>query len=498
MRRLDRYLCSTSFANLYDDMVVHHLPRATSNHAPLLLKCNFSRAQIPRPFRFINAWTTHIDYQAFLSSQWQLYPTVGGIRGLYNKLHRLKQALRTWNREIYGNIFSNVEQAEQEYSRCERLHDANPSPEHRESVSLAHAKLIQAQKSQTLYWEQKSRIKWMEEGEANTSYFHALVKDRHRKQVIRGLRNSDGTQLHTNAELGTAAVQFFTQLFTSETVQHLDSFLQHIPLVISQEDNAYLLAIPDATEIKNAVWSLSPNSAVGPDGFNGHFFRTSWSIIHLDVILAIQEFFLGIIPPQVMISSLITLIPKKQQPATYADFRPICLSNFISKVTTRILATRFSSVLHKVISPEQIGFLKGHDISKHVLMANDMVHLLERKVQGGNVMIKLDMAKAFDRVNWTYLESIMLRFGFHARLIRIIMNNMRHSKLSIAVNGINYGFFSPTRGVKQGDPLSPLLFLISSEGFSRGMQHLFATDSLRGFLAAVSQQSLTWHMRMIY
>lgn len=160
-----------------------------------------------------------------------------------------------------------------------------------------------------------------------------------------------------------------------------------------------------------------------------------------------------------MLFSVITLIPKKQCPATYADFCPICLSNFISKVTTRIIATWLSTWLPSIISAEQIGFLKHHDITEHVMLANKMVHLIDKKTRGANIMIKFDIAKAFDSVNWHYLEHILRKFGFHDRFVTIVLNNMRLTKLSVVVNGKSYGFFSPTRGVKQGDSLSLFYYL---------------------------------------
>lgn len=276
--------------------------------------------------------------------------------------------------------------------------------------------------------------------------FMLMVKDRYRRQRIRHLTDSAGNNVEEPDDLGNATVDYFTKLFTNEPVTDMESILNRIPILETAADNDMLLSILDMKEIKDAVWSLNPNSAAGPDGYNGYFFRICWNILKQDIICAVLEFFLGIPPSQAMLSSVITLLPKKQRPDTYADFRRICLSNFISKVTTRMIATQLSTLLPSIISAEQIGFLKGHDISEHVLMANEMVHLIDKKTRGANVMIKLDMAKAFDRVNWCYLENILRKFGFHDRFITIILNSMHLSKLSVAVNGKSYGFYSPTPG----------------------------------------------------
>lgn len=480
-RRLDRHLCTVAFTELFVNISVQHLSRTTSDHSPMLLKCSTTVERVHVPFRYINAWANHSDFKSYVQQQWAQYPMIGGMRGLYMKLNRLKKDLQIWNKNVYGNIFNNVVEAEAVYRRLEVQFDMDPSPDNRTSLSLAQAKLLQATQAQTSYWAQKSRIRWISEGEANTAYFHAVVKDKHRRQHIANLRNSAGDLLLDNVALGAEAVSYYQKLFEHEEVAGIVDFITCIPSLVTSEDNCMLLQLPTAAEIKEAVWNLSPASAAGPDGYNGQFFRTCWDILQLDVTLAVQEFFLGVPPPTSMLSSIITLIPKKAHPLTYADFRPICLSKFISKVTTRILATRLNVLLPRIISSEQIGFLKGHDISEHVNMANEMVHILDRKVRHGQAMVKLDMAKAFDRVNWSYLEAIMLKFGFEPRLLRILINNMRLSKLSISVNGTTDGFFSPSRGVKQGDPLSPLLFIICSEGFTRGLNSLLNSHQLRGF-----------------
>lgn len=105
-------------------------------------------------------------------------------------------------------------------------------------------------------------------------------------------------------------------------------------------------------------------------------------------------------------------------------------------------------------------------------MAREMVHLLEKKARGSNAVIKLDMMKAFDRVNWTFLSHLLTRFGFATRFNNLIFNHLKGTYLSILVNDVPSGYFQPIRGVKQGDPLSPLLFILASEAFSRGINAL--------------------------
>ncbi|VFQ76047.1 unnamed protein product [Cuscuta campestris] len=232
-------------------------------------------------------------------------------------------------------------------------------------------------------------------------------------------------------------------------------------------DNQLICSLPSEAEIYKVIMNLNPDSAAGPDGFNGYFFRICWKIIKVDVILACQEFFLGFPVPRSFGSTFITLIPKIEDPKGFGDYRPISLSSFMRKINTKILATRLATLLPKFISEEQTGFQKNKGVEEQILLAEEMVHMLDKEVRGDNCIVKLDMEKAFDRVEWSYLIKILDKLGFNLHSQKLLMANLVGSHLSILINGSPVGFFQMKRGVKQGDPLSPLLFLINSEGFTR-------------------------------
>ncbi|VFQ84579.1 unnamed protein product [Cuscuta campestris] len=234
------------------------------------------------------------------------------------------------------------------------------------------------------------------------------------------------------------------------------------------------------SKTRKAVWELDGNSASGPDGFNGNFFKATWETIRQDVLTASQEFFMGQPIPRAYGSTFLTLIPKTDNPKRFEDYRPISLSTFMSKINTKLLANRLNKILPKLISKEQVAFQKGKSIEDHILMAQEAVHLLDKKVFGGNFILKLDMAKAFDKLDWGYLEALLKAFGFSNLSTTLLMANLRGSYFSILLNGEPAGYFKMERGVKQGDPLSPLLFILAAEGFSRLInQHMDSSHLLR-------------------
>lgn len=148
-----------------------------------------------------------------------------------------------------------------------------------------------------------------------------------------------------------------------------DELFEGYPSCVTSVMNGELEVIPTTQEVWEAIQSLHPDSAPGPDGFTGHFFRGCWEIIQNYVVDMVQGFLLGDRLHRTVKSALITLIPKVETPAAFSDFRPISLSTFGSKIITKILANRFAYVLPQVIEEEQFGFVKGRQIHEPIALA---------------------------------------------------------------------------------------------------------------------------------
>ncbi|XP_073051335.1 uncharacterized protein [Primulina eburnea] len=395
-----------------------------------------------------------------------------GMPRLFAKLKRLKNHLKWWNRDVFGNIFDNIIQAEKAVKLAEAACETNPSTLHWTRLSECNAQLAETIAMEEDFWKQKAACKWLEDGERNTKLFHNMVK---KKRVTNKIFRiwDNGTCLTSPALIQQSGAAFFENLLTGNPSAWDRPVFHDFSPVISDLENNCLVALPTLEEVRATVFSIHRDSAAGPDGYSSAFFQHCWEIIHQDVFAAVLDFFCGSPMLQSFTATTITLIPKVDGAQAWTDFRPISLCNVTNKIISKLLYSRLSKVVGKLISPNQSGFVPGRVISDNILLAQELTHSLGLPSRGGNVILKLDMAKAYDRVQWPFLLSVLRHLGFSEPVVSLVSACISHCKFSVNINGTPAGFFASTRGLRQGDPLSPLLFIIGAEYLSRGLNSLF-------------------------
>jgi hypothetical protein len=213
----------------------------------------------------------------------------------------------------------------------------------------------------------------------------------------------------------------------------------------------------------------------------GNHFDVADTFFQKDVVRAVQHFFdTGNMSDEVN-DTVLVLIPKKKDPEELKDYRPISLCNVVYKVVSKCLVNRLRPLLQDIISPTQSAFVPGRLITDNALVAFECIHALQSgsPARAKFCAYKLDMAKAYDRVDWRFMEGVLAKLGFHSQWIQWVMACVTTIRYSIRFNGHLLDSFGPSRGLRQGDPLSPYLFLFVAGGLSCLIRRQIEIGSLR-------------------
>lgn len=311
----------------------------------------------------------------------------------------------------------------------------------------------------------------MKLGDKNTAYFHAQTIIRRRRNKIQGLSLPNGIWTTDEEVLQLEAQSYFKNLFCSNhNVQVTEFTLDYVPNI--REDEKASLSHPvTKEEVLGALNTMKPFKAPGPDGFKAVFFKQYWDIVRDDIWKMISGAFThGRVDPT-LTDTLIALIPKVDSPKNFKEFRPISLCNTMYKILTKVLVHRIRPILCNLIGPFQSSFLPGRGTTDNAIVLQEIVHAMRRsKKKKGEVAYKIDLEKAYDHVDWDFLRQTLQDFGFPRITVNLIMSCVTTSSLSILWNGKRLPSFAPTRGLRQGDPLSPYLFVLCMEKLSLAIQ----------------------------
>ena len=238
---------------------------------------------------------------------------------------------------------------------------------------------------------------------------------------------------------------------------------------------------------------MEPLKAPGPDGMPPLFFQHFWGLVDADVTNLVLSWLNSSTIPHLLNQTFITLLPKIKNPESVSDCRLISLCNVLYKIFSKMLANRLKKILPCIISKHQSAFTKNRLITDNILVAYESLHYMNNMRTGKTsyIAVKLDMSKAYDRVEWVYLVNVMRKMGFSERWIGLIMVCIKTVTYSILVNGEPQGLIQPTRGIKHGDPLSPFLFLLYTEGLHGLIQQSMRMGEFKGISISRNGPQLT-------
>lgn len=214
---------------------------------------------------------------------------------------------------------------------------------------------------------------------------------------------------------------------------------------------------------------------------NAAFYKSTWSCTGKDLHNLITSFYnTGNIPNPIN-STYIALIPKINCPITPSDFRPISLCNVSYKIIAKILADRMKNHLPHIIHPSRSAFVQGRHIASNIIIAQEIVHSFGLKSWKQKAfLLRIDLAKAFDRIEWSFIVTAMRRQGFHSHFIHLVYECISTTNLSVIINGEPSPAFHPQRGISQGCPLSPYLFVLAVNELSITLQNSMENHNING------------------
>ncbi|XP_031120872.1 uncharacterized protein LOC116024110 [Ipomoea triloba] len=274
------------------------------------------------------------------------------------------------------------------------------------------AELCRLETQEEEFWRQRAKQHWLRGADANTKFFHRYDSSRKKKNTISRLKNESDVWVEGD-ELHTVVLDYFHDIFAPNVPSSstIDSFVASIAPRVSQHQNEALLRSFVVDEVKTALFSMFPDKAPGPDGMNPGFYQHYWDVVGSDVSTFVLKCLNECFFPTGLNDTNVVLIPKKACPERVSDLRPIALCNVVYyKIMAKMVANRMKPLLGEVISDSQSAFIPNRLITYNILIAAEVGHYLNRKQCGmvGWGALKLDMAKAYDRMEWPYLRKMLL------------------------------------------------------------------------------------------
>eukprot|EP00253_Pinus_taeda_P032540 PITA_32540 len=483
--RLDRFLIFDNVVHVGGEFTAHIIPFSGSDHWPIEMLWNRPGNNIKKPFRFEAFWLSHPEFKEFITTTWQNSNPIeqSKMARFQKKLKLLKGEIKRWNKNTFGNVFEEKEKILQDLKNIQqRLILEGRSEELVLKEQEMEGKLLEREQQEEVLWRQKSRIRWLKEGEKNTKFFHRTTVQRRMHNQISQVTNAQGEKLETQEEIEKEFLHYFKEMSQEPNINReeaIDNITRYIPRLVFEEQNSLLLKPISLQEVELAAKSLKAGKAPGPDGFSSNFFHHFWELIKWEVWQVVEESrSLRWMYPGLN-ATFIALIPKSEDSNSPDKFRPISLCNIIYKIVSKVVALRLKPLLPGIIFPKQSGYVEGSQITDGIILSHEIIHSLKHSKKPG-MLLKIDLSKAFDSISWDYMEKILSAFGFANAWIRWIMNLVSSSFFSILINGIPSSTFCPSRGLRQGDPLSPFLFIIMAEGLGRSLNAAIQSHDLKG------------------
>ncbi|KAG7547431.1 Reverse transcriptase domain [Arabidopsis suecica] len=412
-KKLDRVLVNDEWAVSFPASFGLFSEPDFSDHSCSSITLDAATPFQKKSFKFYNFLLKNQEFFQLISHYWFSFNLVGSdMFRVSKKLRLLKKHIKDFCRNNYSGIEKRVLEAHEVLIQCQSSLLSSPSLLNAAIVLEAEKKWQVLALAEENFFRQRCSISWLADGESNSRYFHRFANSRGSSNHIHYLLNKDGVKVESAQGIQNICVDFFENLLGKDVSPPLfiqDDITSLLSFSCLLDQQSKLSAAFSSQEIMEAFFSLPKHKSSGPDGFPAEFYISCWLL----------------------------------------------------------LGERLKTFLPNVISPAQSAFIPGRLLSENVLLATEIMHGYNRSGIDPRGMLKVDLRKAFDSVRWDFIIATLRGLNLPEIFIGWITECISTPTFSVSVNGVSGGFFKNKRVLRQGDPLSPYLFVLSMEVFSK-------------------------------
>ena len=383
-------------------------------------------------------------------------------------LETLLMEIRGKSISFSSHIKKQTEKREKELTEKIKTLESNLSESDVNEIEILkeELKIIRQNKMQGILIRSRAQI--IEEDEKATNFFCNLEKHNFISKLIPQIRKQNGEIITDQFQILNEAKLFYEQLYGCKDEQLTNVDLKDV--LSDTETNA--LNIQESNKLEGLLTyeeagvtlkAMKNNRSPGSDGFSSEFFKVFWKYLGHFVVRSINYGFIKGVLSITQREGIITCIPKGNKPRHFlTNYRPISLLNCVYKIASGSIANRIKGTLKELIHKDQTGFIAGRYIGENTRLIYDIMDHTEQNSLPG-LLLLVDFEKAFDSVSWSFIYKVLEYFGFGQSIISWVKLFNNNAKLRINQGGNLSSFFNIGRGCRQGDPISPFLFILCAE-----------------------------------